>query len=76
MLSKTGQNGGSRPDSSATLQIAVRPITPNPASLWHILEKPLKRDRIRASARKLIAQITRPTATRSRRGRPSPTKLK
>jgi len=76
MLSNTGQNGGSRPDSNATLQITVKPITPNPASLWHILAKPLKRDRIRASARRLIAQITRPTKTRRRRGRPSPTKLK
>ena len=57
-------------------QIIVRPITPNPAGLWYIFVKPLKRDRIRPSARRLVAQITRPTTTRTRRGRPSPTQLK
>jgi len=76
MLIKTGQNGGSRPDNSATLQTTVKPITPNPTSLWYALAKPLKRVRIFASACRLIAQMTRPTRTRSRRGRPSPTQLK
>ena len=38
MLSKTGQNGGSRPDNSATLQITVKLITPNSQPVVHSRE--------------------------------------